>query len=363
MTRSIVAALLALCAIPCGAAEEIHSVLPAVATICVHVPGGVEVDGDLSDAAWGRAASVSGFTISGADMLAPNQTEFRVLRDDEALYLGVRCLEENMQGLKTDVTTRDGSVWHDDVIEMFFDVDHDHDSFYQLAVNAIATRFDARSGSRTWDADWEAEASIGPESWAIEVRVPFASLNTDPPEVGEVWGLNVCRERLAEGSGNRVLHNWSNVQGNFLRPWLFGHLYFAGEQFQLTDDVAREIHGRIEVPARVYLTDELALIGPEGVEERLTYQGMLARAFGEAGRLHELHADLASAYREHPDAPFRDEFEPLNERFEHLRGLAETEEAISSVQWAHQTIQISRLTTELRELTWKVKIALLLSEA
>lgn len=334
---------------------------PAVGAVCLLTDQPIAIDGDLSDPAWRSAPVVSGFRISALEVLAPNQTEFMVLRDADTLYMGVRCHEENMAGLKETVTMRDGSVWHDDDIELFFDVDHDHDDFYQLMANSLGTQFDAKTGAQTWDAQWQAATSKEADAWLLEVAIPFASLETGPPAIGDVWGMNVCRERQA--GRDRVLSNWANVQGNFLRPWLFGHLYFAGESFELTDGVARDLHAAIEVPVEMYLDGRLALVTAKGVERSSTWGEMLAEAFAQAGDLRSLHAELSQAFAENPGAPHRDEFAPLDERFATLRELATGEAPVSPAQWATQTIMIDRLRTDLHELKWKVKIALLLQEA
>jgi hypothetical protein len=342
-------------------AEEMHSIQPAVGAVCPTTDQPVTIDGDLSDAAWERAMPVSGFRISSLEALAPNQTEFRLLRDQEALYVGVRCHEENMAGLKETVTMRDGSVWHDDVVELFFDTDHDHDDFYQMMANSLGTRFDSKTGANTWDAQWRAATSKEQDAWLLEMAIPWAALETQPPAVGDVWGLNVCRERQA--GRDTSLHNWANVQGNFLRPWLFGHLYFAGDSFGLTGETAAALHRAVEVPVEFYLDGRLALVTEQGVERSQTYREMLAAAFGEAGKLRELHAELTEMYAEQPDAPHRDEFAPLDERFGEVQRLATGGSEVSPAQWATQTIMISRLEDALHELKWKVKIALLLQEA
>jgi hypothetical protein len=362
MTRTTIAALVAVL-VGCGAcfAEEMHSVQPAVGAVCLTTDGPITIDGDLSDPAWERAMVVSGFRISALEELAPNQTEFMILRDADTLYFGIRCHEENMEGLKETVTMRDGSVWHDDDVELFFDVDHDHDDFYQLMANSLGTRFDAKTGARTWDAQWQAATSKEEDAWLMEVAIPFASLETEPPAVGDVWGLNVCRERQAGRATS--LHNWANVQGNFLRPWLFGHLYFAGESFELTGDVARDLHAAIEVPVEMYLDGRIALVTADGVESSRSYEEMLAATFNEAGQLRELHTELAGTFEQTPDAPHRDEFAPLDARFRELRQLATGNTDVSAAQWATQTIMIDRLQTELHELKWKVRIALLLRDA
>lgn len=362
MTRTTTAMLLATLVL-CGAcfAQEMHSVQPAVGAVCLTTDQPVIVDGDLSDAAWRSAMVVSGFRISALEELAPNQTEFMLLHNEDALYFGARCHEENIAGLKETVTMRDGSVWHDDDIELFFDIDHDHDDFYQLMTNSLGTRFDAKTGASTWDAEWQAATSKEEDAWLVEVAIPWEALETDAPDVGDVWGLNVCRERQA--GRDTVLSNWANVQGNFLRPWLFGHVYFAGDSFELTGDVAAKLHEAIEVPVEMYLDGRFALVTAKGVEQSRTYQEMLAAAFAEADELRDLHTELTGMYEENPDAPHHDDFAPLDEHFQQLRALATGEREVTPARWATQTIAVDRLQTALHELKWKVKIALLMREA
>ena len=344
-----------------GAAQPIHSVVPPPVAVCLRATGPITIDGDPGEAAWQEALPYSALTISGSDLLAPNQTVFRMLHDGEALYIGGRCFEENMPGLKTNITSRDGSVWQDDCIELFLDTSHDHESFYQLITNAIGTRFDARTGSNTWDGDWEAAGSIGPDSWSIELRVPFATLAVAPPAVGALWGMNLCRERLA--TGDRELHNWADVEGNFHRPWLFGHLYFAGPSFELTDEVARALYAAIEVPARVDLPTERTLVTADGVAERTGFRDLLAAQFEAAAELRALHDELSRAYAGTPDAPFREEFAQLDERYAALQTAATGADALSALRWAQHTVEVAGLTAALDELSWKVKIALLLRDA
>ncbi|MEA3401624.1 MAG: carbohydrate binding family 9 domain-containing protein [Armatimonadota bacterium] len=358
-TRSVILLGALLASAAATADEQIHSVKPTVAAVCVMSSQPVEVDGRLDDAAWEAAVPVSGFTISGLEALAPNQTAFRILRDRDALYIGVRCLEQNMDGLEATVANRDGSVWHDDVVELFLDTNHDHESFKQFAVNPLATRFDSDTGSRTWDAEWQAAADTGETGWGVEVRIPFASLKVEPPAAGDVWGLNVCRERQA--GGETVLHNWANVQGNFLRPWLFGHLYFAGEDFRLSEEVAREMGERMEVPVWLGLRRERALVDARGVQQQLAYADLLRRSFQQAGELREIHAELAAIYQESPQGAYRERFDPLHEQYLKLQ-RASQELDVGPLEWAAQTVMIDDLTGQLEDLRWTVKIARLLGD-
>jgi hypothetical protein len=344
-----------------ASAQELHTVLPAVAVVCLKTDDPIELDGRLNETAWQRAPTVSGFTISGSEELAGNQTSMAVARDEDALYVGVRCQEERMDGLKADVRGPDARVWHDDCVEVFVDANHDHRSFMQFAVNSIPARFDGKSGADTWDSEWEAAADTDEDGWTVELRIPFASMEAEPPAEGAVWGLNVCRERLA--TGTRELHNWANVQGNFHRPWLFGHLYFAGHELELTPEIAAGLYAATEFPTRVYLHGGYALIGPRGVQERREYRELLAEAVVGAGELVELREELLRTYARGADVPYAKEFESLDRSFRRLLAAARSQEPVPALLWAEQTVRIDGLRKEMHDLSWKVKLALLLRDA
>lgn len=345
----------------CPAAEhEIHTVTPARVAVCTQVDGEIELDGVLDDAPWEHGITFSGFTFSAPGMQMPyNQTSVTIVRDDAAIYFGVRCLEENMEGLVANETGLDANVWHDDDIEIFFDSHHTHREFLQFAANSLAAQFDGKTGVSTWDSDWDVAAHTDATGWNLEFRIPFEACGVSP-STGDIWGFNICRERQV--GGETELHNWANVEGNFHRPWLFGHLYFAGTQFELTDQLADTLLHEIEVPVRIYLDDGPALVDENGIQTQ-TYRGLLAEALGRAGELTAMHSELEDSYSDQPDLPYREQFEDIDARYTQLREAADSEGKLSAVKWALHTVQVRRLKNLLDSFLWKVKLALLLREA
>jgi len=246
-------------------------------------------------------------------------------------------------------------------VEIFIDTAHDHEHFLQFAVNSRAARYDGKNGAGTWDGQWEAAASQDETGWSAEVRVPFACMNVEPPAEGTIWGLNVCRERLA--TGTRELHNWANVEGNFHRPSLFGHLYMAGEDFDLTPARASKLYAAIEVPLRLYVRGGHVLIGARGIQEHQEYHRLLAESFAQAGDLVKVSEELMRTYTTSPDAPYVEDFQRIDGQFGRLRAAATSPGPLPPLVWAEQTVQIGRLAKEMCDLGWKVKIAMLLREA
>lgn len=361
MRRSIVlTAAVVLLVSACQADQQIHTVIPARAAVCVQIDESIALDGALDDPAWEHGISFSGFTISAPGTQMPyNQTSVTVVRDAEAVYFGVRCVEENMDGIVANETGLDAKVWHDDSVEIFFDPRHTHREFLQFAANSLAARFDGKTGVGTWDSDWQVIARTDDTGWNLEFRIPYEAIGVSPA-TGDIWGFNICRERQA--GGGTELQNWANVEGNFHRPWLFGHLYFAGSDFELTGQVGDRLLAHVEVPVSVCLEDGLALVDEDGVQMH-TYGELLADAVGQAGELTAMHSELEGSYADEPDLPYRDQFEDIDARYRQLREAADAETGLSPLKWARHTVQVDRLKDRLDSLLWKVKLALLLRQA
>jgi len=341
--------------------EEVHSVTPAKAAVCVLVDGPISVDGVLDDAPWASAIPFSGFTSSTQGGLVPNTTRVMIVRDAEALYFGIRCGETHMDKLVATKTSRDSSVWSDDCVELFLDIEHQHRSFTQLVINSVPTVYDARDRSGTWDAEWQVASATDDGGWTLEIRMSWASLEIAPPEPGGIWGMNVCRERQTEQ--RKELHNWADVQGNFHNVWLFGHLFFANVQFEMNDTVAEKMYAAIEVPTKVYLREGYALIGPGGIAEKHGYRELLRDVFNQARGLDEMYGELREAYRAHGDLLFRDQFDDLQERYRDLQRAARGEGPLDPAEWSRQMAMVGTLADEMENLSWRVKVALLLKDA
>ena len=107
-----------------------------------------------------------------------------------------------MAGIAAGRTQRDESVWEDDCVEVFLDTNHDHETYYQLIVNAAGTQGDAvwRDGrlNLKWDGEWEAKTRQLTDRWNAEIAIPFGTGPVGPRTLFNAkpgyWGINLCRE-------------------------------------------------------------------------------------------------------------------------------------------------------------------------
>ena len=199
------------------------------------------IDGMLDDAGWSTAKVYGDFTRAESDQPehtpAPVQTRFRVLRDDEAVYVGVECDEPLADQIKAQTPWRDGAVWGDDCVEIFFDPAGEGRYFHQLMVNPRGTIYDCHNAdyglvsSKLWNGAFTAAGKVDLEAkrWTAEVKIPFGALVLGD-NAQSTWLWNVTRERKPAG-GNQ-LSTWSPLKGNFHQPRLFGKLTGLPSNYQ-----------------------------------------------------------------------------------------------------------------------------------
>ena len=167
------------------------------------------LDGDLQDACWQKAVKISNFVLTAGQHGQPAKypTTAYLLYDDTHLYVAFRCTEPDIDNLKiTSKMTDDDDILYDDRVEVFLDVNHDHRSYYELAVNPDGVQFDQSCfnrlhGSKTcdmnpaWNCFWRAKTRIGEKEWTAEIAIDVTTLGIAKIEKGMTWGLNLARVR------------------------------------------------------------------------------------------------------------------------------------------------------------------------
>ena len=175
------------------------------------------LDGRLDEAAWNEASRVWPLVLSG-DKEPVEKTDAHMVFSQGVLYIGMRCHDSHIDRLTAKIGEHDGNVWLDDAVEVFFDTNHDRQSYFHLVVNSKGVRFDAAPvRDRSWNGKWSARTSIGKTSWSAEIALPLSSLKLTPT-TSEKWGINLCRHspRTGEFSSTAV-----TPVPNFHRPDLY----------------------------------------------------------------------------------------------------------------------------------------------
>jgi hypothetical protein len=213
----------------CGAV--LLTLLPATATIAQPTePGGEEksfriargigpivVDGSLDEPDWSRVTAIDDLhQIEPSEYAAPSQrTEIRVFFDDDALYIGVRLLDSDPDGITANVLRQGDGLDSEDRFAVILDPYLDRRSGYRFELNPNGVRWDGLYQDTTqlesnWDGIWEGGATRDDAGWTAEFRIPFRTLSFNPNSME--WGINFERsipraaEKIGWVSRNRQLN-------------------------------------------------------------------------------------------------------------------------------------------------------------
>ena len=191
------------------------------------------IDGILDDGCWKQGNWAGEYhqwlPEEGAEPTWP--TEFNIQYDDKNLYVAVKALEENVAEIEADEEKDDSSVWKDDSIELFMDMELDCFDNWQFIFNSKGTKWDGYRDRRgtidrdRLDATVERKAKVTDDGWQIEVAIPFAEIDVPTPRSGEVWNFGVQRWRYVTG---QLTTTWGNERGEPIggNPEMFGFLVF-----------------------------------------------------------------------------------------------------------------------------------------
>ena len=183
-----------------------------------------ELDGKGDDPAW-QQVEWSGDFIQrepNEDSLPTQKTAFKILYDENNVYVLIRAFDTEPNKIVTRMARRDDQ--QGDYVGIFFDSYYDKLSAFAFFVSAAGVKSDGiltNDGTdMTWDPVWYAKSSIDKEGWTAEMRIPLDQLRFSGQNE-HIWGLDVVRtlSRLQENSIWKQIPKASNGTVN-----LFGEL-------------------------------------------------------------------------------------------------------------------------------------------
>ena len=173
-------------------ADDPHLRAPKV--LATRVASAITLDGRLNDPAWSAAEPATGFRqtepVDGA--AASEQTEVRIVYDDEAVYVGAR-LYDRTGHVSSRLGRRDAELTDSDWFIVVFDSYHDHLGGFRFKVNPSGVTGDEANGERSWNPVWTVATSIDSLGWTAELRIPFSQLRFGSASEQE-WGIQFLRE-------------------------------------------------------------------------------------------------------------------------------------------------------------------------
>ncbi|MBN1863857.1 MAG: carbohydrate-binding family 9-like protein, partial [Victivallales bacterium] len=152
--------------------------------------------------------------------------------DDDALYLAVEFDEPEMDKLKLTAVKRDDNAWADDAVEFFLSARGFPDEYLQIVVNADGVVFDGIKKETAPATDIDVDMPVTVKStkladgWQAEMKIPYDGFDEKPPKLGDVWRVNIIRNRRDGGQGGPFAFSPTMGQGHHNR-FFFGEVEFT----------------------------------------------------------------------------------------------------------------------------------------
>ena len=246
---------------------------------CVGTAAPVKLDGVLNDPCWQSAVAVDLVNRDGTTAKYPSTLKFAY--DKDALYIGMENFDSATAKLKTKAKADSiirPYIWEDDSVEVFVNPLKNNDKYYkQFIVNAAGTVLDAEFDGKKnleqackWNSGIKTATAVTPDSWVIEIRIPFKDIDAD--RIPADLKMNIIRNRSC--GKTPVLSCWSpTLSGNNSDQKRFGSVVLSGR---------KESGGDSNVFAKVYEQFKKCRVAEHGAE--LSY-GKIAGEFKNAAEL------------------------------------------------------------------------------
>ncbi len=165
----------------------------------------ITLDGRLDESVWRTAPAITEFLQSIPDegQRASEETEVRILFDDENIYVGAWLWDSGE--VQNRMSRKDGTVPDADFFVVLFDSYHDHRTAFRFGTWPSGVKKDqiivAGGGLQdtSWDPVWDLETTITDEGWFVEMRIPFSQLRYGAGDGVQSWGFQAERRLRRKG--------------------------------------------------------------------------------------------------------------------------------------------------------------------
>ncbi len=131
------------------------------------------IDGQLNEAIWKDAGLAKNFTeIGPGDNIKPEvETEVQIFYDEDNIYFGYTCYENDMSSVRATISDRD-RMYGDDWVGPFINTYGDLKSAFEAYVNPNGIQGDlfwtTESEDENFDFIFESEAKVYADKWTAE---------------------------------------------------------------------------------------------------------------------------------------------------------------------------------------------------
>jgi hypothetical protein len=156
------------------------------------------INGILDEEIWQTGEWVDDFTQNEPynGRAATQRTEFKILFDEDNIYVAIKALDTSPDSIVNRLTRRDQA--DGDMVAIILDSYHDLRTAFTFGVSSAGVKYDfmftndGQNEDETWDPNWWVKTSINKEGWIAEMKIPLSQVRFDKNS-GDVWGLEVAR--------------------------------------------------------------------------------------------------------------------------------------------------------------------------
>ena len=182
------------------------------------------IDGILDDTTWNLVEWTGDFVQvePHAEDPASQKTEFKILYDDDNIYVAVRCYDTAPDSIVRRMARRDIEIG--DWVRIVIDSYHDLRTAFSFGVTAAGVKIDeaVTNGGNfdsSWEPVWEVKTTLDDKGWNVEACIPLSQLRFGKKE-NYIWGLDIGRGIYR----NEELSVWQ-----FFSPTAPGIVHLFGE--------------------------------------------------------------------------------------------------------------------------------------
>ena len=186
-----------------------------------------EIDGLENDSCWNKVKWSGDFVQTQPYENKPpsQQTKFKILYDDNNLYVFIRAFDTEPEKISRRISRRDN--FDGDMVEINIDSYYDQQTAFSFTAMASgakgdeAVTQDGNNWDSSWNPIWYLKTSIDDKGWCAEMKIPFSQLRFGKKDE-HIWGIQLMRHifRLEERS------TWQFIpKGSPGQVHLFGELH------------------------------------------------------------------------------------------------------------------------------------------
>ena len=194
-----------------------------------YIEGTIHLDGKLDEPQWQTAGKGSDFWqfFPSDSTKAINYTEFRLMYNDNTLYIGIRA-EAKSDNFIVSSLRRDFGGTSNDNVTLMFDTFKDGTTAFLFGMTPYGVQrevFVSGGGSsrnsfnNSWDQKWQVEATMHEDYYILEAAIPFSSIKFREGETS--WRVQCYRWDMQTNEQSA----WAHVPQN----QLLSSLAFMGE--------------------------------------------------------------------------------------------------------------------------------------